>query len=148
VYRLYVDEVGNNQRQRMGVLPHRITNEERQAIPLKFLKEDMSRWLMGTSNAYAVALQQAYPALKGGSNGSEAFARHGRARAGPDLRRRWALGAWGAGADALGALIAGRPVECQPIGRDRYGRTVARCYAGGQDLGAAMVAAGWAWPRE
>ena len=47
--------------------------------------------------------------------------------------------------DALVALIAGQPVECQPIDRDRYGRTVARCYAGGEDLGARMVSAGWAW---
>jgi endonuclease YncB( thermonuclease family) len=38
--------------------------------------------------------------------------------------------------DALAAFIAGQPVECQPITRDRYGRTVARSYACGQDLGA------------
>jgi hypothetical protein len=35
---------------------------------------------------------------------------------------------------------------CQPIDRDRYGRTVARCYAGREDLGARMVSA-WAFTR-
>jgi endonuclease YncB( thermonuclease family) len=46
---------------------------------------------------------------------------------------------------ALVRLIAERPVECRPVTRDRYGRTVARCYAGGDDLSALMVAAGWGW---
>lgn len=57
-------------------------------------------------------------------------------------------GAWRPGplaTAALARLIAGRPVECRPITRDRYGRTVARCYAGGDDLSAGMVAAGWGW---
>jgi endonuclease YncB( thermonuclease family) len=34
---------------------------------------------------------------------------------------------------------------CEAISRERYGRTVARCMAGGEDLGAGMVSAGWAW---
>lgn len=57
-------------------------------------------------------------------------------------------GTWLPGPLATAALvrfIAGRPVECRPITRDRYGRTVARCYAGGEDLSALMVAAGWGW---
>lgn len=57
-------------------------------------------------------------------------------------------GTWLPGPLATAALvrfIAGRPVECRLITRDRYGRTVARCYAGGEDLSALMVAAGWGW---
>jgi endonuclease YncB( thermonuclease family) len=45
----------------------------------------------------------------------------------------------------LVSLLGAQPVECTPLTRDRYGRTVARCYAGGEDLGALMVSAGWAW---
>jgi endonuclease YncB( thermonuclease family) len=66
----------------------------------------------------------------------------------PELHQTCDDGRWTPGPlarDALSAFIAGQPVECQPITRDRYGRTVARCYAGGQDLGALMVGAGWAW---
>lgn len=43
-------------------------------------------------------------------------------------------------------------VECRPVDTDVYGRTVARCSAGGRDLSCAMVAAdravnryGWLW---
>ena len=57
-------------------------------------------------------------------------------------------GAWHPGPlakQALADFIAGRPVECRPITIDRYGRTVARCYAGGADLSMLMVAAGWGW---
>ena len=45
---------------------------------------------------------------------------------------------------ALSDLVRGRAVECRPVDVDRYGRTVARCYADGQDLGAAMVRDGMA----
>lgn len=45
---------------------------------------------------------------------------------------------------ALSDLVRGRDVECRPVDVDRYGRTVARCYADGQDLGAAMVRDGMA----
>lgn len=45
----------------------------------------------------------------------------------------------------LVALIGGRDVVCERLDVDRYGRTVARCSAGGLDLGALMVADGWAW---
>ena len=44
----------------------------------------------------------------------------------------------------LEALIGGRPVACRARDADRYGRTVAVCTAGGEDLNAAMVRAGWA----
>jgi endonuclease YncB( thermonuclease family) len=55
--------------------------------------------------------------------------------------------AWNCGADAAAALraaVAGREVVCRPRDRDRYGRTVAVCAAGGVDLGAAMVKGGLA----
>lgn len=43
-------------------------------------------------------------------------------------------------ADAIGR----RTVSCSDEGRDRYGRTIGRCYLGDQDLNAAMVEAGHA----
>lgn len=49
-----------------------------------------------------------------------------------------------AGAELV-QLMAGHRVECHAEGRDRYGRTLATCYADGADLGGAMVASGWAW---
>lgn len=49
-----------------------------------------------------------------------------------------------ASADALTNLIGGRPVACAEMDRDRYGRMVAACEAGGRDLGAAMVRQGHA----
>lgn len=45
----------------------------------------------------------------------------------------------------LQALIAGRKVLCERRDTDRYGRTVAVCRAGGEDLGAIMVRDGYAW---
>ena len=49
-----------------------------------------------------------------------------------------------ASADALRNLVGGRPVDCTEMDRDRYGRIVAVCRAGGQDLGAAQVRQGHA----
>jgi endonuclease YncB( thermonuclease family) len=46
--------------------------------------------------------------------------------------------------EALSRLIAGRLVSCEGSGRDRYGRLLARCTAGGVDLNRRMVEAGWA----
>lgn len=46
--------------------------------------------------------------------------------------------------DALGNLIAGRPVTCSGWERDRYGRLLGDCSAGDDDLNAAQVAGGWA----
>lgn len=45
----------------------------------------------------------------------------------------------------LRALIRGRAVTCTEKDRDRYGRVVAVCHAGGVDLNRAMVRAGLAW---
>lgn len=59
---------------------------------------------------------------------------------------------------ALAALIDGKEVRCELVDadprtegfqdRDKFGRPVARCSAGGVDVGAAMVAKGKArkWP--
>ncbi len=58
------------------------------------------------------------------------------------------LDGWAAGQLAtthLQALIAGRNVICERKDTDRYGRTVAICRAGGEDLGAKMVRDGYAW---
>src|SRR5690606_25654366 len=43
-------------------------------------------------------------------------------------------------ADAVGK----GSTTCRSEGRDRYGRTLARCTVGGADLGDAIVRAGWA----
>jgi endonuclease YncB( thermonuclease family) len=43
------------------------------------------------------------------------------------------------------ALIQGRTVVCEAKDTDRYGRTIAICRAGSEDIGAAMVRAGFAW---
>jgi endonuclease YncB( thermonuclease family) len=45
---------------------------------------------------------------------------------------------------ALAALIAGRPVSCNAVDHDRYGRDVAICMVDGRDLGEVMVRAGHA----
>jgi endonuclease YncB( thermonuclease family) len=52
-------------------------------------------------------------------------------------------------ANDLDALIAQRPVNCNPINLDRYGRTVAICTVGGVDLGDWLVRKGLAldWPE-
>jgi endonuclease YncB( thermonuclease family) len=56
--------------------------------------------------------------------------------------RPWLCGAWAAAqvAEAYGGDLA----ECRAVDLDRYGRTVARCSVDGQDIGRAIVAAGWA----
>lgn len=55
---------------------------------------------------------------------------------------------WAAGrlaATHLQSLISGSIVVCERKDTDRYGRTVAICRAGGEDLGAKMVRDGYAW---
>lgn len=55
---------------------------------------------------------------------------------------------WPAGhlaAAHLASLMAGRSVTCDRRDTDRYGRTVAVCWAGGEDLGGVMVRQGMAW---
>jgi endonuclease YncB( thermonuclease family) len=54
---------------------------------------------------------------------------------------------WACGADAadqLAKLVNGRPVYCQSMGTDQYGRVVGRCVAGTTDLNRTMVANGYA----
>ena len=46
---------------------------------------------------------------------------------------------------ALSGRIGGRTVVCEERDRDRYGRVVAVCRAGGEDVNAWMAAAGWAF---
>ena len=46
--------------------------------------------------------------------------------------------------EALIALIGGRHVSCNGWERDRYGRLLATCTAGGTDLNGGLVSAGWA----
>jgi endonuclease YncB( thermonuclease family) len=56
-------------------------------------------------------------------------------------------GPWSCGEVArreLAGRVAGGAVRCEPDGHDKYGRVLAYCAAGGQDLGAAMVRAGLA----
>ena len=55
---------------------------------------------------------------------------------------RWRCGE--RAAHALAKRIGGRPVACEERDRDRYGRIVALCRAGGEDLNAWMVERGWA----
>lgn len=65
----------------------------------------------------------------------------------PELTQLCADG-WPAGrmaATRLQALTSGRSIVCQEKNRDRYGRAVAICWAGGADLGAILVREGLAW---
>ena len=52
-------------------------------------------------------------------------------------------------ANDLDALIARRPVGCNPISLDQYGRSVASCSVAGTDLGGWLVGNGLAldWPQ-
>lgn len=52
----------------------------------------------------------------------------------------WPCGLWAR--DRLRHLVADQPVRCQGDSRDRYGRLLARCWAGPHELGAAMVGDG------
>lgn len=64
-------------------------------------------------------------------------ARPAGARAKPTIAARRRAPRWP-------GLVGGQAVACQGRGRDRYGRLLAVCTAGGRDLNAAMVSAGWA----
>lgn len=76
---------------------------------------------------------------------------------GPDRVRIWGIDApelsepgGKTSRDYLRALIAGQPLSCEMIERDRYGRRVMRCALPDRtDLACAMVAAGHArdWPK-
>lgn len=54
----------------------------------------------------------------------------------------WACGR--AARDEMARLLARGSITCQPEGEDRFGRWLARCSVGDQDIGATMVAAGLA----
>ena len=56
--------------------------------------------------------------------------------------RRWACGRQAA--RMLGNIIGWRKVACEKVTTDRYHRIVAICRAGNDDIGARMVAGGWA----
>lgn len=45
---------------------------------------------------------------------------------------------------SLDQFIGGRIVVCEPLSRDRYGRTVARCALKGKDVGEWLAENGWA----
>lgn len=62
---------------------------------------------------------------------------------GGDGAPAWACGAWVRG--ELRARLDGRRVTCRPVDTDHYGRTVAKCFAGGQDIGQQMVRDGLAF---
>jgi endonuclease YncB( thermonuclease family) len=51
-------------------------------------------------------------------------------------------------ANELDAFIARRPVDCSPVSQDQYGRTVAICSIGGEDVALWLVRNGLAldWP--
>jgi endonuclease YncB( thermonuclease family) len=54
--------------------------------------------------------------------------------------------AWPCGTEARAHLqrLLSAETRCTADGRDRYGRTLARCAVGGRDLGREMAVAGWA----
>jgi endonuclease YncB( thermonuclease family) len=45
----------------------------------------------------------------------------------------------------LRSILAGGELRCATQDHDRYGRTVAQCWAGRVDIGQEMVRSGWAW---
>lgn len=49
-----------------------------------------------------------------------------------------------AAAEALSRLVNGRSVLCRVHGRDRFGRGLGVCTAGGSELNTGLVTAGWA----
>jgi endonuclease YncB( thermonuclease family) len=54
---------------------------------------------------------------------------------------------WACGREAIAALniwLNGRSVSCTPKGKDRYGRTLARCFVGTEDIQSWLVTNGWA----
>ena len=57
-------------------------------------------------------------------------------------RREWDCGQ--AATTALRDKLGRRQVRCEQTGSDRYGRVVARCSLGGQDIGSWLVRNGWA----
>lgn len=60
-----------------------------------------------------------------------------------DRRGEWSCGV--TATQALSALVAGKEVQCDGTGNDRYGRTLAICRVGALELNAEMVRRGLAW---
>jgi endonuclease YncB( thermonuclease family) len=60
-----------------------------------------------------------------------------------DASGRW-FDCGAAAAEALSRLVNGRSVICLVGGRDRFGRGLGQCTAGGVDLNAGLVRSGWA----
>jgi endonuclease YncB( thermonuclease family) len=61
--------------------------------------------------------------------------------------RRW-VGWWNCGAAAAKALqgfTAGRRVDCEKQGHDKYGRVLGVCFVDGRDINGEMVRGGFAW---
>ena len=59
----------------------------------------------------------------------------------PEICQRWGPEA----RDALRKMLLARTVRVTEVGRDTYGRTLARLHARGQDAGGWLVANGHAW---
>lgn len=53
---------------------------------------------------------------------------------------RWDCGTWVAG--QVRARLDGRKVDCEKLGEDRHGRTLARCALAGRDIGRMLVEEG------
>ena len=109
-------------------------------------------WLVLAAGAWADARIVGHPDVIDGDGlafGPVSVRLHGIDAA--EIGQRCALargGTWGcdeAAAERLAELVAGQRVECEPLDRDPYGRIVARCMAGGVDVGQALVAEGLAW---
>jgi endonuclease YncB( thermonuclease family) len=60
-----------------------------------------------------------------------------------DANGRW-FDCGAAAAEALSRLVNGRSVVCLVAGRDRFGRGLGLCSAGGAELNAGLVTTGWA----
>ena len=60
--------------------------------------------------------------------------------------RPWRCGE--AAKEALRALVSGREVRCDELGRDRYERSLGDCWAGSVNLNREMVRLGWALDYE
>ncbi|MEL7463892.1 MAG: thermonuclease family protein [Pseudomonadota bacterium] len=73
-------------------------------------------------------------------HGIDAPERGQRCGAGDD---EWPCGA--RATEKLTDLTLGRDLRCEPLEDDGLGRTVAKCFAGDVDVGAAMVESGMAW---
>ncbi len=70
-----------------------------------------------------------------------------RGQACGDAAGRW-FDCGAAAAEALSRLVNGRSVVCLVSGRDRFGRGLGICTAGGVPLNAGLVGAGWALAQD